>query len=470
MRITLLLAVSLLLACGGEGPAQPPAPDASAPDGGGLDAGSEPSEDAGTRPCALGLEPSQLVLFPGQRAAVRLGADGATALAAEAEPGALELSLDGDQLLVAAGTALGEFSVTLRGRCEVGPQTWTLPVEVQPQAFVSFGPWTEGVDGPLAREYGSVWIDPRADRLVVFGGFHYRPRQFTPGRDLWSMDLETGAWRAEAAPGAPWRSGATAATDGQGTHLLYGGFDTDPEASRQTPFSLYRVELGDEVSFQALQPLGAPDHGDYQPSFFYHPPSGRFISACGINDSVGTHCELGAYDPGTNQWSKLWTEGVPPEGRAGHFWAYDAERDRLLIFAGEGWPQSNTCERCLHDTWALDLTVTPALWTQLDAGADRLGRRNGASVWDPEHRRLIVWGGTNDGARTVPGLWAFEVDAARWVELPTGGQAPERTSAFGVYDAARGRGLFGFGNGVHQGRALAFADVWAVPLTPAPTN
>lgn len=442
-----------------------PASDASLPD-----AQADSSPDGGQTPCELSAEPSSLQLLPGEQQVVRLVFAGATELSAEADSEGLEVALSEAQLSVRAGVTPGEFTVTLRGRCETEPQVWSVPVVVEPQTFVPVGGWTEGEDGPLAREYGSVWIDRARDLLVVFAGFHYRPSQFTPSRDLWTMNLATGVWRAESAPDAPWRSGATAASDGQGTHLLYGGFDTDPDATRQTPFSLFRITFGETVSFEPLEPEGAPDRGDYQPSFFFHPPSGRFISACGINDRVGVHCELGAYDPATNEWSKLWTEGVPPEGRVGHFWAYDAERDRLLIFAGEGWPQSNTCERCLHDTWALDLTVSPALWTQLDAGEDRLGRRNGASVWDPLHRRLLVWGGTNNGASTVPGLWAFEVEAGRWVELPTDGQAPERTSAFGVYDAARTRGLFGFGNGVHAGRAAAFADVWAVPLTVRPTN
>lgn len=430
----------------------------------------EPGPDAGPTPCELTTDPSALRLFPGEERTIALALGGVRELSAESDPRVLEVALDGEGLRLRAGTITGDFTAALRGRCDGEPREWTLSVAVEPQMFSSVGSWTEGEDGPLAREYGSVWIESAQRRLAVFAGFHYRPRQFTPSRDLWTMDLETGAWRAEAAPSAPWRAGATAASDGEGTTLLYGGLDLDPAASRQTPFSLFRIELGAQVSFAPITPVGAPDHGDYQPSFFFHPPSGRFITACGVNDAVGMHCELAAYDPATNEWSKLWTEGVPPEGRAGHFWAYDAERDRLLLFAGEGWPQSNGCERCLHDTWALDLGVHPARWEQLDAGEDRLGRRNGASVWDPLHRRLLVWGGTNDGARTVPGLWAFEVDEGRWVELPTDGRAPERTSAFGVYDAARERALFGFGNGVHAGRAAAFADVWAVPLRRAPTN
>lgn len=454
-----LLWISVLLsACGGPGDESPSRPDA----------GPAPLDAAAPPPCELavsiaGTPTAALAFFPGQHRRVEVAGSGWASLEIREAPSFVRAEIDGTALdLVADYGGEGAGPLVLVGHCPDRTTEVSIALTERPLPFQPLVPWSPGVSGPLAREYFAMWIDPTsADRLWVVAGFQYVPAQFTPARDVWSLDLTTERWTAHGEV-APWRAGATVAVHPEGYAVMYGGLDTEASAPRDTPFSLFRIDtVGGDLTFTPLAPAGAPDHGDYQPSFFYHPPSGRFIAACGMNDVEGGHCKVSALDLAGDRWSELRAEGPAPAGRNGHFWAYDAESDRLLVFSGEGSPPSAGCTNCLHDTWELRIDGDTARWSQLDAGADRLGRRNGAFVWDPAQRRLLIWGGTSNGRTTRPGLWAFEPrdDGGRWTAVPTDERAPGRTSGAAVFDNRRGRALLGFGNG-----AALYSDLWSLPL------
>ena len=62
-----------------------------------------------------------------------------------------------------------------------------------------------------------------------------------------------------------------------------------------------------------------------------------------------------------------------------------------------------------------------------------IGRRNGAFALDPLGHRLLVWGGTADGATAFPGLYALDLDRGReaWHRVTTEG-APTVRAAGGA--------------------------------------
>ena len=146
-----------------------------------------------------------------------------------------------------------------------------------------------------------------------------------------------------------------------------------------------------------------------------------------------------------------WTELAPddaPSARYGFFSGFDAERGRLVVFSGaQGFAPLDPAA----DTWALDLRSDPPAWHRLASGEEPgspPGRRNGVAVWDPTGSRLFVFGGTADARGSEPGLWAFDATpgAERWARVEREMSPPVRSSAFGVFDASRGRVVFGFGN------------------------
>jgi len=452
-RSLTVLACTLALACGGAEPT-PTVPDAG------------PTLDAGSQ-CKLSFEEgAPQGLRVGSHARIQLLTEGVGDIQVQAPEGwRVELNEAGLDLVV--GYTVQTATVSVSTVCANGQVVQSdLPLAVQPLSFSLAAQWTGGDDGPKAREYFSMWVDPEdAERLWVFGGFHYRPRQFTPAQDIWSMDLKTHAWTQHAPGPADALPGAGLAVSPEGYALRYGGlnFNQIPGVS-QMPFQLLKARTSSAgLQFEAVAPSDAPAGGDYQPSFFYHPPSEAFYGACGAND-FGARCDVVRYDPASNAWENVLTEGLEPPSRNGHFWAYDDSTDRLIVFSGEGSPASSACDLCRHDTWALEMSETPPRWVKLadDGGAlGAIGRRNGTYALDPVHHRLLVWGGTSDGRTPREGLLALDLDRGheRWVEVPTEGDAPARASGGMVFDQQRQRMLVGFGNG-----ARVYTDLWALEL------
>jgi hypothetical protein len=433
----------------------------------GPDAGA--ATDAGPPPCAVTLTaPDPARVRVGGSATLAIGGAGWSELQSSAPEG-WRVERGERALTVTVGYALGAGEVRVNAACPEGSVTATATLEVAPARFTAVRRWAPGQDGPLAREYFSMWLDPSAPgRLWVYGGFHYVPRQFTPAHDVWSLALASETWTQHPDGPADALPGGTLALGPDGVGYRYGGLNVGQltNTNSQTPFKLLTVTTSERGATFEAAPVGPrPRSGDYQASFFFHPGTGRFYSACGVSEAAGVHCELASYDPRTARWSAEVVAGDAPPGRNGHFWAYDPATDRLIIFAGEGAPSTAECAQCRHDTWALDLSVAPPRWTRLaeDGGAlGAFGRRNGAFALDTVQHRLLVWGGTPDGATTAPGLFALDLTEGqeRWFEVPVEGDAPARTSGAMVFDPASNQALMGFGNGdrgVH-------ADLWRLEL------
>ena len=147
-----------------------------------------------------------------------------------------------------------------------------------------------------------------------------------------------------------------------------------------------------------------------------------------------------------------------PPGRYGFHYAYDEESDRIFVVGGQVGPDNLAIA---GDAWALELSESPPRWVRLNEDDDAVRRRNGAFVLDPIGRRLILWGGTDDGATSKPGLSILRIDPGqeRWdhVEMPA--EIPARTSGLAIYDAANQRAIMGFGNS-----EAVYTDLYALSL------
>ncbi len=353
----------------------------------------------------------------------------------------------------------------------------TVQVEVTPWVVSQLPVWVPGDTGPLGREYFNMWVDPvDADTMWLFGGFHYVPQQFTVGWDMWRYDLEGESWtEVEALTPAPQLAGAGLAVfpaghDRAGEALRYGGLTGD----FGLPFSLTALRLSEAGATWSEAPVtGAPGAGAYQPATFYD-PARDVVWTIGGQGAGGTHADVARYDVQAATWSSVDVAfGSLPSGRTGFFWVFDEARDRFLMAFGEQGGAAQGCH-CAHDTWMLDLSVTPPRWTPLATGAaQQIGRRNGAFALDPVERRLFVFGGTADGASTFPGLWMLDLDEVDaydfsaampadilWHEVDIDAAIPLRSSGAMVYDAARHRMVLGFGNG----QAGVHRDLWAIDL------
>ncbi|MBX3224233.1 MAG: hypothetical protein KF795_27200 [Labilithrix sp.] len=371
--------------------------------------------------------------------------------------GGVELTLDETTVALRAPyLANAEEGLGLRLGCGK-----TLPIELRTLAWTRLAEWEEK-DGANAREYGAWWIDPQgAGALIVFGGFHYVPKQFTPADDAWRFDFASGAWSALAGEGLPTLPGGRAAPiPGERAVLFFGGMAEKSDGTQETPPSLYRLDYDDaRVTATKVEPLGDAV-GSYTGSLIYDTKRKRWLSVCGLSTatSTGLNCLVHSYVPGGG-FTSVATQGRAPKGRYGFHYAYDEASDRVILFGGQVGPENEAID---GETWALDLADDPPSWARLFAnGAGPTKRRNGAFAFDPIGHRLFVWGGTPDGRDSTPNIQALNLDrgAEAWTDIATPKEVPSRTSGIGIHDPARERLLFGFGND-----DALYRDLWSLDL------
>lgn len=342
--------------------------------------------------------------------------------------------LDAD--LVRAPYEPGAYPVEVRAACG---ETSTRTVTVEALAFGEPIEWTVGPD---AREHPAMWIDPaEPDALYLFGGFSFAPRQFTVVDDLWRFDLNTEAW-TEIGQGPLLAGGRVAHVPGRGAFYEGGN-----GPNQELPFSLVEITASTATaSVRTVSPDGAPREGATLHGLVYDEARGRLLSFAGFHPNLTN--EVFTYDLATNRYAPLTVAGPAPSARYGFFFALDAETDRLIVYSGGQSGIAGDPVNAATDTWALDLSTDPPAWTELLGEADSApGRRNGCAALDAKHHRLFVWGGTPDARTTRTRLWVLDLDPGRerWTRIDIGDDRV-RSSCSAVYDAARERILFGFGN------------------------
>lgn len=343
------------------------------------------------------------------------------------------------------------FDVAVEAACG---DARTIAVTTTAIEFEPLAAWAEG-DGPDAREHPAMWIDPsNPDRLFLYGGFSFVPRQLTVVDDLWSYDLVSETWTEVDDDGAPALASGRHAVIGD--TLYYEGGRTPNETTPSALVSLdTRAATWSDVATRDAPAGGASLHGLVA-------RGDQLVSFGGIrgnrlsSDVWTVDLVLGAY-------TSVTLEGAAPSPRYGFFVADDRANDRVVVFSGAQAGTRANPVNAADDTWVLELGE-PMRWTMLfDASASPPGRRNGCSALDEAGRRFFVWGGTSNGRTSQPGLWVLDLDrgAERWTYVETErGDGLVRSSCSAVYDPARRRILFGFGNTT----SARYADLVALPL------
>ncbi len=405
--------------------------------------------------CQLELPP--LELRQGSRLDVDLDPQVMASLSRVSGTEGLETTLRETGLSIRVGYDRLDASLTIeRDACE----PLTLPVQISPLEWGLLASWDPAVDhGPPAREYGAWSLAHFGGRygLFVIGGFHYRPRQFTPSNDVWFFDLEAKAWREVDSTGAPVTAGARLAEGpDRNTLLLFGGATLARDGSLDTPAGLRIFQFAESPTSWQDAPHSTESPGSYTGSLIRDTKRARWLSVCGA-DSVrlGVHCSVSEYTT-EGGWGTVSVAGTPPPGRYGFHYALDEENDRVIIVAGQ------SAGRAVYgDTWALELGEDPPRWVQLFEEDPAVRRRNGAFAHDTTQNRLFVWGGTADGQTPVPGLSVLRLDRdqERWDHIETPDSVPPRASGFATYDREQDRLLMGFGNA-----SALYTDLYSVSL------
>ena len=201
-----------------------------------------------------------------------------------------------------------------------------------------------------------------------------------------------------------------------------------------------------------------PQPPRYYHSAIYDPVRDRMVVFGGLGP--GSRNDVWTLSlAGSPTLTQLNPAGTPPSGRAGHTAIYDPVRDRMVVFGG-----SPNGASFYNDVWALSLAGSP-VWTQLTpAGTPPSARWGHTAIYDPVRDRMVVFGGYG-GSSPFNDVWALSLAASpEWTQLtPTGTPPLRRYDHSAIYDLVRDRMVVfgGYGGGY-------FNDVWALSLTGSP--
>jgi FlgD Ig-like domain/Galactose oxidase, central domain len=345
--------------------------------------------------------------------------------------------------------ALGDRVVIFGGVDDAGgiylDDTWALTLGDSPA-------WQElavGAPRPAQRaEHTAIYDAPRR-RMIMFGGFNGIRLN-----DTSTFDLETDTWAPFFALGTfpPGKTGHSAVHDAERDRMIvFGG--TAPGQSETS--DTWELTLGASPRWTQLFPAGSLPDPRRDHSAVMDMPFDRMIVFGGI--SAGDDAwvlALGA----ELRWTRLNPDGIQPTGRDAHEAVYASHGSRMLVHGGR-------YADYLDEVWALDLGSDPT-WAELDPYPQSPSpRRGAAAVYDDIRDQMIVYGGL--GVEISSETWILSLSGAlEWTKLTPAAPLPQaRWKHAAIFDPLRNR-LIIFG-GSWDGAARN--DVWALQLGTNPT-
>jgi hypothetical protein len=166
-------------------------------------------------------------------------------------------------------------------------------------------------------------------------------------------------------------------------------------------------------------------------------------------------------------WLRAFPGGTPPAAREGHTAVYDSTGDRMMVFGGR------TDLGVQNDAWVLVDAIgsSQPMWVQLSpTGTPPPARTNASAVYDAASNRMIVFGG-DDGApapATFGDVWALTHanglgGTPAWVALaPTGGPPAGRSGHAAAHDPQHDRMMVFGGDATPGSCGGELADVWVL--------
>ncbi len=261
-----------------------------------------------------------------------------------------------------------------------------------------------------ARSGHAMAFDDARQRLVLFGG---------STADTWVLDGAIWTQRFPAAS-PPARDGHAMAYDAARQRVvLFGGSDLGG--------ALADTWEWDGATWTQRFPAASPP-ARFDTALAYDAARRRVILFGGNADLAGTRSDTWEWDGTT------WTQGSPatsPPARSEHALAYDAARQRVVLFGG--YDGNNDLFGTFSDTWEWD-GVT---WTRRFPAASPPARGRHAIAYDATRQRVVVFGGADHGGGGFDDTW--EWDGTSWTQRSAVPSPPSRFLHALAYDGARQR-------------------------------
>lgn len=272
--------------------------------------------------------------------------------------------------------------------------------------------------------------DSARGRVLLFGGANERQVL----ADLWSWDGER--WSCLSEDGPSPRTFPSLAYDAGGQRLiLYGGnrvlFGTEQDGDT----FLDDMWAWDGRSWERIQTDTPPARAEA--AMVYDSIRRRLVLFGGHRVVDGERIRLGdTWEWNGHRWEQVSSDG--PSARNGAAMAYDARRERAILFGGSG---------ASDETWEWDGSA----WKRISS-ADPEGRFNPAMAYDAGRQEIIRFGGWT-GQERARGTWRY--DGSQWTLAGREGPSSRNHTAM-TYDSRRGRIVL-FGG--HDGDRI-FGDTW----------
>jgi Galactose oxidase, central domain/Kelch motif len=274
---------------------------------------------------------------------------------------------------------------------------------------------------PIARSRHSATLDPKNDRVLVFGG---QVGEWEASNDLWQLSLTK-----------PMRW----------TRLNTPGLVPSPRASHTAS---YAEDLGGIVLVGGAHPQPSP----FDPS------------SCSQPLCVETHDTWFLSTGKTPEWRDLTAQltGDPPCGIEGHAAAYDASTHQLFVAGGSfGY-------ECFGQPKAWSLSLADMRWSAVASARTALGL-NASAVLDPFRHRVLLYGGAGYGdSDPLSDAWAWDPGSQVLErEEPTVARPSHVVSQPAVYDPIRERMLIFDGQSVLSRSCLGDEEWTELPTAGA---
>jgi hypothetical protein len=298
--------------------------------------------------------------------------------------------------------------------------------------------WTQRspVTSPPARDSHAMAYDGTRGRVVLFGGYG----SSGPLADTWEWNGSTWTDRTTATRPPARYAHALAHHGGSGRTVLFGGYGA----------AGYLGDMWEWSGSSWVQSPAAVPSARYAPAIVYDGARQRLVLFGGLGSA--------GYLADTWEWDGVvwWTGGawvmrqpptVPPP-RWSPAMAYDAARDRVVMFGGYSPPSllADTWE-WVGDTW-VERTPSPLL------SVSPAPRWVHAMTYDSARERVVLFGGVSASGKLAD---TWEWDGSSWVQRAIGTGPGARAYHKMAYDSARGRVVL-FGG--FDSLGLELADTW----------
>jgi len=219
--------------------------------------------------------------------------------------------------------------------------------------------------------------------------------------------------------------------------------------------TVWELVLAGTPSWHELQPGGSSPSPRQNPTGAYDPVGDRFVMNGGVVDGVILDDTWSLELSPELRWVQLETSVTKPGPRWAATSIYDPESRRLVMFGGLAGLFTGTA---LDEVWTLDLQGPPA-WTQLLPVGDIPSAQYGpSSVYDPLRHRMVVNGMGDYYSEPLLKTWALSLEGEPTWRLLQPETAPARRNHLAaVYDPRRDRQIFFGGD-----NGYAFGDTWAL--------